>query len=242
MGKDNRLYMTFPNDFWMHPKVAPLSINAKWAFVEMNGYSRMQDLDGSIPVAMAERLWAREVLDELVGSHPARPLVVLVEGAYVIRDYAKHQQTTADRDALSAVRSEAGRRGRAQQLRATGANAGQVPRQTRAETETESLTTPKGVVARKRGTRIPDPFVVTGDMRRWAADNCPAVDVDRSTTKFVNHFRAATRNATKLDWPATWRNWLMNDADRNQSKPTPTERALRTLQLATEIELKGIES
>lgn len=130
--------MTFPNDFWMHPKIAPLSTEAKWTFVEMNGYSRMQDLDGRIPAPMATRLWAAEVLAELVGSHLERPIVVLEDGVYVIRDYAKHQQTTADREALSAVRSEAGRRGRAQQLQATGANAGQVPGQIRAETELET--------------------------------------------------------------------------------------------------------
>ena len=99
MPKDQRLYMTFPNDFWMHPKIAPLSTEAKWTFVEMNGYSRMQDLDGRIPAPMATRLWAAEVLAELVGSHLERPIVVLEDGVYVIRDYARHQQTTADRDA-----------------------------------------------------------------------------------------------------------------------------------------------
>src|SRR5690606_32604815 len=99
-----------------HPKVAPRSTEAKWAFVEMNGYSRMQDLDGSIPTVMALRLWSVEVLAELVASHPSRPLVMLDGDTYVIRDYDKHQQTTADREALSHVRSEAGKRGRAKQL------------------------------------------------------------------------------------------------------------------------------
>lgn len=107
-------------------------------------------------------------------------------------------------------------------------------------TEQSSTTTPKGVVPRTRGTRIPDTFVVTGDMRRWAATGAPAVDVDRATEKFVNFYRAKTgKDATKLDWSATWRNWLMNDQDRAQSKPTPTQKATRTLMLATE--LKGIE-
>ena len=144
MAKDKRLFMTFPNDFWMHPKVAPLSIDAKWSFVEMNGYSRMQDLDGAIPAVMAERLWKIEVLEELVTSHPERPLVVLTDGLYVIRDYDKHQQTTTDREALSEVRAEAGRRGRARQLAdKPRANAGQVPGQIRAETETETETLKK---------------------------------------------------------------------------------------------------
>lgn len=141
MPRDQRLYMTFPNDFWMHPKVAPLPVEAKWAFVEMNGYSRMQDLDGVIPAVMAERLWPREVLQILVGSHPDRPLVVWDADSYVIRDYAEHQQTVAERDELSRKRSEAGSLGRAKQLLdSSRASVGQAPGQIRAETETELKT------------------------------------------------------------------------------------------------------
>lgn len=74
--------------------------------------------------------------------------------------------------------------------------------------------------AATRGTRIPDPFIVNTDMRQWAANECPAVDVDHATRMFVDHFRAATgRNATKLDWPATWRNWLRRDQQTAAKRP-----------------------
>ena len=141
MAKDKRLYMTFPNDFWMHPKIAPLSVEAKWAFVEMNGYSRMQDLDGRIPAVMMHRMWATEVVAELCASHEERPLMFHDEAAdvYVIRDYAQHQQTTADREELSEKRSIAGKAGRAKQLADnSGASVGQVSGQNWAETETET--------------------------------------------------------------------------------------------------------
>lgn len=63
-----------------------------------------------------------------------------------------------------------------------------------------------------RGTRIPDPFVVTREMREWASEHAPLVNVDRCTVRFVNHWRAKTgRDATKLDWPRTWQNWLLKD-------------------------------
>ena len=143
MAKDKRLYMTFPNDFWMHPKIAPLSVEAKWAFVEMNGYSRMQDLDGRIPAVMMHRMWTAEVVAELVGSHDERPLMFHDSAAdvYVIRDYAQHQQTTADREELSEKRSIAGKAGRAKQLADnSGASVGQVSGQNWAETETETET------------------------------------------------------------------------------------------------------
>lgn len=76
----------------------------------------------------------------------------------------------------------------------------------------------------KRGKRIPADFAVTPDMVTWARANCPGVDGQRQTQKFINHFTAKTgRDATKLDWVATWRNWMLNAAERApQGKPQQT--------------------
>jgi hypothetical protein len=111
MPRDSRLYMTFPNDFPWHPKVSRLPADVKWTFVEMNGFSRMNDLDGRIPVVDAEFMWEQRLLDALVSSHPVRPLVLLEGNDYVIRDYAEHQQTKADRERLAAVSRANGSKG-----------------------------------------------------------------------------------------------------------------------------------
>lgn len=111
MPIDKRLYMTFPNDFWQHPKIELLSDNAFRAFVEMNGYSRMQDLDGRIPVEVVKRRWKPRSVTELVNSHPERPVLLREGDEYVIRDYAQHQMTKASRDSLSEKRAKAGAKG-----------------------------------------------------------------------------------------------------------------------------------
>ena len=250
MAKDKRLYMTFPNDFWMHPKVAPLTTEAKWSFVEMNGYSRMQDLDGAIPAVMAERLWKIEVLEELVTSHPERPLVVLTDGSYVIRDYDKHQQTTTDRESLSEVRAEAGRRGRAKQLAdKPRANVGQVPGQIRAETETETETetTPKGVERpAKRGSRLSTEWLPSSASIAKAREDAPAVDHQAEHATFIDYWIAQPgQRGVKTDWDATWRNWMrrkQGDVKTRPTKQTPEERLMATLALAVDIDRKGIES
>lgn len=87
--------------------------------------------------------------------------------------------------------------------------------------------------AAKRGTRIPDEFAVTPEMVAWAVEHCPEVDGRTETQKFVNYWQAKTgKDATKLDWPATWRNWLLNARDRygsgaraspNGVKPSTTD-------------------
>lgn len=115
MPKDARLYMTFPNDFHRHPKIARLSVAARWGFVELNGEARIADNDGVFDAVDAEFLLGLDVLNELVQSHPTRPLLVRDGDKYVIRDYGEHQQTRAEREALSAKRSKAGRAGRSKQ-------------------------------------------------------------------------------------------------------------------------------
>jgi len=83
---------------------------------------------------------------------------------------------------------------------------------------------PKGGDARERATRIPEPFEVSQAMRIWANTEVPGLDIDRSTAKFVDFWRAKSgKDATKLDWPATWRNWLRRDFE--QRPPSGVSRA-----------------
>lgn len=86
--------------------------------------------------------------------------------------------------------------------------------------------TPSG--ARKRATRIPDPFVLTAEMRAWAAAEVPGLDVDAHTREFVDYWRAESgAKASKLDWLATWRNWMRKAHRWNASKngrATPDDR------------------
>lgn len=74
----------------------------------------------------------------------------------------------------------------------------------------------------KRGTRIPEDFAATHDMVTWARTRCPHVDGRTETEKFINYFTAKSgRDASKLDWVATWKNWMLNAAERN-GRPAAT--------------------
>lgn len=111
MPRDTRLYMTFPNDFPEHPKIRPLSDAAFRVFVEINGYSRTQDLDGRVPVRVAQAKWKAKALKELETNHPDRPTLRIDGDEYVIHNYDEHQQTTAARAALVAKNTENGKKG-----------------------------------------------------------------------------------------------------------------------------------
>lgn len=77
----------------------------------------------------------------------------------------------------------------------------------------------KGVVARsERASRIPEPFVVTEEMLRWAhSEGLDEAEVGRRTDNFVDYWRGVPgQKGRKLDWMATWRNAMRNGYGRPQ--------------------------
>jgi hypothetical protein len=90
---------------------------------------------------------------------------------------------------------------------------------------------------RKRGTRIPAGFIVTEEMAQWARETVPVLIAAgrgmRETEKFINYWQSKTgKDATKLDWPATWRNWMLN-AEERMSVPAPADRREQAHQART---------
>lgn len=111
MPKDQRLYITLPIDIHRHPKLRNQPAEVKWAFVEMNIEAVIAGNDGRFAAEDAEFLWPTTVLDALTKTHPTRPLVIRDGGDYVIREFAEHQMTTADRERRAEVSRANGRRG-----------------------------------------------------------------------------------------------------------------------------------
>ena len=68
-----------------------------------------------------------------------------------------------------------------------------------------TLPTVEGARAKKKSSRrCPPDFKVTEDLRAWALENFPNVDLNAETAAFRDHeFKQA-----HSDWPATWRNWI----------------------------------
>lgn len=79
--------------------------------------------------------------------------------------------------------------------------------------------------ARKRATRIPEDFAPSPEMLAWARQECPGVDLKRETEKFVNYWTAKSGSgAAKLDWAATWRNWMIKAFEDGSSGRGPGDR------------------
>lgn len=78
--------------------------------------------------------------------------------------------------------------------------------------EGESSPPPAKRAPPKRKTVIPATFALTADMRDWAAENCPGLDVQVHTTKFRNHYKSSERR--EGDWRAKWENWMLDDYEK----------------------------
>ena len=64
---------------------------------------------------------------------------------------------------------------------------------------------PRSGPPKKKGTRrCPESFEVTDDMKTWARAETPGVDVGFETAAMRDHEFSTAR----LDWAATWRNWM----------------------------------
>lgn len=76
-----------------------------------------------------------------------------------------------------------------------------------------------------RASRISDDFEVTPEMRNWANENHPGVDVDKSTANFIDYWVTKPSNATKLDWGRTWKVWIRNSKPERATQNRQTQKA-----------------
>lgn len=95
--------------------------------------------------------------------------------------------------------------------------------------------------ARKRATRIPEGFTPSPEVIEAMRAECPKVDLEAENRKFVDYWSAkAGKDATKLDWDATWRNWIRRAKDSNvtafPARQSASERAQAHLDTVAEAE------
>ena len=99
----------------------------------------------------------------------------------------------------------------------------QTQTQTEKEKEEAQLAAPTtaGVPASKkktgtanRGTRLPENFELTPERRKYAEQH-GIRNIGQVFEKFCNHFIATPGSkGVKLDWDATWRNWVLTESER----------------------------
>jgi len=214
---DKRAYFKVDVGYFTNPKVAAVLADSPTAIIlhlESVAYSAQHLTDGIVPAALVQRL---------VGA-TADDAALLIEtgmwldrgkGKIEVHDYLEHQRSAAEAKKLSdAGRKAAASRwdseSQADRIADGTADAVQNPMPREKERERDTTTAP-----RKRGTRIPDDFSVTVELRQWATDNgLGHLDLEAITAEFVDYWvGVAGAKGVKLDWPATWRNWIRRKSE-----------------------------
>jgi hypothetical protein len=95
------------------------------------------------------------------------------------------------------------------------------------ETETETYkqrqidkddTPPKGVA---KATRIPENWELSPELREWTIKENPRIDIKRVLDSFTDYWRSVPgAKGRKLDWDATWRNWVRRDNGNSRTDRT----------------------
>lgn len=86
----------------------------------------------------------------------------------------------------------------------------------------------KPATKQPRGTRCPEPFFVTHEMRGWATTEVPDVDVTDQTRRFVDYWRGISgARGVKVDWLGTWRNWMRKAQDDKRPRSGPKSKSER---------------
>jgi hypothetical protein len=219
------------------PRASRLPAVGLWTMA--GNWSGRELSDGIVPAYVLAELGATPNLRQALVK--ARLWLDRGEGGIEFHDWAKYQpsreKVLAERE-KAAERQAKARASRRDSGSDNGVTSGELHPESHSESHDPDPTRPDPTYIptakavgkpRKRGTRIPEPFVVTGEMRAWAATKTPGIDVDRTTVKFVNYWRAKTSQATKLDWRATWDNWLLSDYEKLPSKSSRTDDNLDTV-------------
>lgn len=205
------MWLRLDTEFADHPKVLEAGPDAALAWLRLLSYSVRQGTDGKLPPPIVARETA-ELVDRLIDVG----LLDRREGNVVIHDYLDYQVTAEEWQGKQRARSEHARKAaRARwdaQRNAPSIDSGRCSGNATTRHDT-TQPPPSGEGVRGRASRIPIPFRLTDEMLAFARPL--SVNIEKETEKFVDYWKAQPgQKGVKLDWPATWRNWMRRASER----------------------------
>lgn len=111
MPHDPRVYAVITHDFADSPKMQVVSVEARWALLEMILYSCRMQTDGVLSKRLASAKWPLDVCLELASNDDEKPSLVETENEWIIHDFLEHQTSKAEIEARRKQKQEAGRKG-----------------------------------------------------------------------------------------------------------------------------------
>lgn len=80
----------------------------------------------------------------------------------------------------------------------------------------------EGAKRASRATPAPDEFPISEEMRSWADEHAPGVDIDAETERFLNRNRS--KDEKYVNWLAAWKNWMTSPYAKAPARASPNGR------------------
>lgn len=149
--------------------------------------------------------------------------IIIEKGGCVLPNFSRHCGETAKGRALGAKRSAGFRARNGDSVTSA------LPREEKRREEKKELASEPSVKApRVLGSRLPADWQPTPDELRWAIDARPDIEANLEIERFRDYWIAQPgQKGVKVDWTATWRNWIRNamPGRGNSRPPAPTTNA-----------------
>ena len=101
------------------------------------------------------------------------------------------------------------------------------------DTDTDTDTAKSKALVSRKGARLEKPFTLPLDWIEWAKEYNPALNIQVTADSFADYWHGvAGAKGVKLDWFATWRNWVRTTKAQggNSGQKSKGLNALETLQ------------
>ncbi len=232
-------------DFWTDEDVVEVSAFARLLFVGLwqmacdNGHVKDSPKRIKMSILPADDVDIQGLLAELV----AAKLIDRSGGWIVIPNLTKHQRIdlryflVCDLDGCAKPAGKAASDGDIPAQHTQGTRRGHGVRaagprdegEGEGEGENNSLTgvgDDKTPAKPRRGCRLPPDFIPSEAARKAAIADAPTLDLRREHARFVDYYVAAPgQRGVKLDWDATWRNWMRKAADQQPNGKSRQQQA-----------------
>ena len=168
----------------------------------------------------AERQLVMDVIDEFFVRANGR-----VSNARLTREFCKSDEAHKKRVAAGSK----GGKSKAQKTNdKVSSNAKAKPKQPEPDPEPYKEKDTKVSLAKKRGNRLPDDWFLPKEWGEWAVSEGYGFEQIRvEADKFKDYWHSvAGAKGVKLDWQATWRNWMRNSSQQ-KGKPNGQQKPSR---------------
>jgi hypothetical protein len=209
--------------FAMHDKTIAAGNAAIGLWTRAGSWSMQQLTDGFVPDAVLKTLGTPKERRKLVEVS----LWDECEGGVRFRNWDECQPTKSqvetarqaakERQRNARERAKSQRESQGESQRDIGVSHGP-PNPTQPNKEEAKASS----MPRKRGQRLPEDWVPAPAVRAQLTEQYPWIDLRAEHAKFTDFWKAkAGKDAAKLDWDATFRNWIRSAAER---RPRPAAR------------------